>query len=438
MGQTEYSGDMEAMKEMIQREIQSIAGLKERVAFKELMEGVFLSLYETNQQMYSELEQRVQENLTYDQSRYRIKTGIIEREYLDESHHLLSPMDDGDMEDNHYDMKEIQQAVREQGAFSLMKVMLCCDYLELQTLWENPPVFKGIIETEQPEKEWEIEVRLQKNESYLKKLVYLYRLFIRNGIPWQTVNAPYLYKMADVVITKLPEEIAGTEKIRQVSIQFGDYSRIVSQDLIPVWNIQKIAMESVGFPRPCEDHVTYEHTVSLRAYGSDNAYLAEDDQKIQGISQNGEKLRIISENSEAKKWNIYMIRSSKDLKIDRYTYPIMQNGHMESFADNYQKMWNQSIRTKTELIHFIKGFGLEDYVCYQDCEVWEQLPGRKETYSMNSFIPEEVRDTTAQKKLVLHFSPGKKETWLQRDILSFLVSEVQRIYPEYDCGGVLQ
>ena len=56
---------------------------------------------------------------------------------------------------------------------------------------------------------------------------------------------------------------------------------------------------------------------------------------------------------------------------------------------------------------------------------------------MNAFITDEIRNREAQEKLILFFRPGQKETWLQRDILSFLVSEVQRIYPEYDCGGVL-
>ena len=38
----------ENMREMIRREIQSIRVIEERVAFKNLMEGVFLALYDTN------------------------------------------------------------------------------------------------------------------------------------------------------------------------------------------------------------------------------------------------------------------------------------------------------------------------------------------------------------------------------------------------------
>lgn len=437
MGRTEQENGMDVMKEIIRKEIQSISSLEERVIFKELMEGAFLSLYDTNLKMYEGLEHRISEELDYDKNRYFIKTGVMERGFFDASHHLLSPMEESDLTENLYDMKEILQAVTGEGAFPLMKVMLRCDFLELQRLLEDPPVFEGIIETEEPDREWKVEVRLRENRTYLEKIVYLYFLFTRNGIPWQTVNAPYLYKMADVMITGLPDGITGKEKIKKVTIRFGEYSRIVRQDVIPVWNVRRLELDSVGFPAPCADHINFEHHISLRKHGANHAYLVEDDGNIQSVSQEGEKLRIVCETGEAKKWGIYQIRSSEEKKIDRYSFPVMGNSREESFAEQYQRKMGQSIRTKTELAHFIKGLGLEDYVCYQDCKVEENFPGRRETYAVNYFIRDEIRDRAAQKKLVLYFRPGQKEAWLQRDILSFLVSEVQRIYPEYDCGGVL-
>ena len=42
----------EDIREMIRTEIQSISVLEERIAFKEMMEGVFLNLYEKNEEMY--------------------------------------------------------------------------------------------------------------------------------------------------------------------------------------------------------------------------------------------------------------------------------------------------------------------------------------------------------------------------------------------------
>ena len=82
----------EEMKEMIQREIQNIRKLEERVAFRELMEGVFLPLYETNQKMYEDLEDRIQKELSCDVNRCLIRTGLVEKGYVDVSHHLMTPM----------------------------------------------------------------------------------------------------------------------------------------------------------------------------------------------------------------------------------------------------------------------------------------------------------------------------------------------------------
>ena len=56
---------------------------------------------------------------------------------------------------------------------------------------------------------------------------------------------------------------------------------------------------------------------------------------------------------------------------------------------------------------------------------------------MNPFMEDEIRDTRSQKKLLLRFQAGREEEWLHRDIASFLVSEVQRLYPEYECGGMV-
>lgn len=425
------------IKEMIRREIQSIRSLEERVAFKSLMENVFLALYEINEQMYSDLEKRVQDELAYDVNRYLIKTGVIEKQYFDVSHHLMAPMDETDLDDKMYTIADIADAIEEHKEFSLMSVLLRCDFIQIQDIWDNNIEFEGTLETDKSEKKWNIKVELHRNEKYLKKIGHLYQLFIKNGIPWQTINAPYLYKIADVVITKLPDGISWNDTIKRIEINFERFNQIICHDIIPIWNIQKLTLNSVGFPVPCEDHKNFEHSISIREYGTQHAYLAENNLEIQSISQREERLMIVSEVSEAKKWDIYIIKNSSDSKLDQFTYPIMQNGRIENFSEKFQKRWNQSIKTRAELARFIKGFGLEQYVVYQECKIMEQFDKRIETYSMNPFIEDEVRDTRAQKKLLLQFQAGEQEPWLQRDVASFLVSEVQRIYPEYECGGII-
>ena len=427
----------EDMREMIRKEIQSINALEERVIFKRLMEDVFLSLYETNERMYNDLENRVQDELAYDVNKYLIKTGVIERRYFDVSHHLMAPMYESDLDKKTYMIADIINAIESKKDFTLMSVLLRCDFIQIQDIWNNDIEFEGTLETDKTKKKCNIKVKLHQNDKYLKKIGYLYKLFIKNGIPWQTINAPYLYKIADVVITELPDGIAQDDSVKRIEINFEKFNQVICHDLIPIWNIQKLTLNSVGFPVPCEDHKNFEHSISIDEYGTQHVYLAEDNLEIQSISQREERLMIISEVSVAQKWDIYMIRNSEDSKIDRYTYPIMQNGRAENFSEKFQRRWNQSIKTRAELARFIKGFGLEWYVTYQDCKIIDQFDMKVETYSMNPFIEDEVRDTRAQKKLLLQFRAGEGDSWLQRDVASFLVTEVQRIYPEYECGGII-
>lgn len=427
----------EDMKELIRRELQSIGSLDERIAFKGLMEQVFLSLYETNEQMYDQLEKRVEDELAFDVNRYLIKTGVIEREYFDASHHLMSPMEDMDLVVKAYTIEDIADSMEQNGEFVLMKVMLRCDYKQAQDIWDEAMEFSGEIETGQPAQTWNITAKLRQNTDYIKKIGHLYQIFIKNGILWQTVNAPYLYKMADVVLTAIPDGMKGNETIKKVQVHFDKYSQIVCHGVIPIWNIQKITLDGVGFPVPCEDHKNYEHRISIKEHGTKYAYLAEDDSDIRSISQREDRLLIISDTNAARKWDIFMIKNSEDSQIDHYTNPIMQNQKAETFAEKFQRKWNQSVKTRVELARFIKGFGLEQYVVYEDCEVLDQFKSKPETYSMNPFIEDEIRDVRAQKKLLLYFKSGRDEPWLQRDIASFLVTEVQRIYPEYECGGIV-
>ena len=42
-----------------------------------------------------------------------------------------------------------------------------------------------------------------------------------------------------------------------------------------------------------------------------------------------------------------------------------------------------------------------------------------------------------QQVLMLHFSPKNPEDYLNEDIMSFLVTQVQKIFPEYLCIGKL-
>lgn len=424
----------EEMRQMIRKEIHSINNSEERVLFKELMEGVFLSLYETNQKMYERLEHRVMNDLSYDVNRYLIRTGLVERAYLDPSHHLMGTVC---AEDNHrpvYTAGAIRKILGKQGKFCITSVFFQCDALKLRTILEKKDKFNGVVKLSE---DFSVLLSLEASTRYLKQIEHLYHLFIKNGIPWQTVNAPYFFKMIDVYITELPTEIDDKEIIDNIFCDFGEYNQFAKYDMVPIWNIKHLKLKSFGFPIACGDHKNYEHRILIQDYGMEHSYLIEEEERIIHVRQNDNCLIATGAFSDPQKWNICVIISGRENKIDRYSYPIMMNLRKDNFSERYLSKTGQRIRTKMELERYISGFDLEEYVEYQGYDLCKRDSAamESETYSMNFFIEDEIRDYDSSKILYLKFRNKGNHSWLIKDLASFIVSEVQRQYPEYQCRG---
>lgn len=281
---------MTDMEEMIKQEISRIDGLQERIVFKDIIERLFLSLYETNQEMYQELESRIMDDLAFDLNRYRITVGIVEKAYLDPSHHLLSPIREEDMAAREYEIPEMMRQLAEEGRSLVRTCFMEYDYMGIQKLLAKERI-GGKIYTDRGE--YPAEFAVSQNREYLEEISHLYEVFVSNGVTWQTVNAPYLYKFIDVHLLKLPEEITAAQRIIKIEPDFEEYAQWAHDDLIPIWNIRKLKMDSVGFPVPCEDHKSYEHTISIREYGNEHVYLIDDVAHIYSIRQRENRLLIM-------------------------------------------------------------------------------------------------------------------------------------------------
>ena len=107
--------DLEAVKAMIQRELSGIRDLEERRAFRDMMESVFLSLWETNADMYQKLQERVIGEIAWDMNRFCVCTGLVEKENLDPVHPWLAPVWEEDTKKTSYQAKELRQIIREKG-----------------------------------------------------------------------------------------------------------------------------------------------------------------------------------------------------------------------------------------------------------------------------------------------------------------------------------
>jgi len=425
---------MPDMEEMIKKEINRIGNLQERVAFKDIVEQIFLSLHEANQEMYSELEHRVMDDLAFDINRYQICIGMVEKELVDMSHHLLYPILEEDLAMKHYQADLINESLKAQGSCPVKKLFMECDFLQIEKLLQKEKI-SGRIRTNKDI--YPAEFVLRRNMSYLQEIAHLYEVFIANGVKWQTVNAPYLYKFVDVYLTGNELELMQGESITEIETDLMEFDQWAHENFVPLWNIKRMVLDSVGFPMPCEDHRSFEHVISIREYGNEHVYLIDDSRNIINVRQTQNRLLVMGKEAEAKKWNVYMIRNGKNRKFESFTYPVMTNRRKDEFVERFIVRQCMSVKTAAELTRFIRGFGMEEYIEYTGFEITDRTAGIQETYSMNSFILDEIRDNEYKKCLLLKFKGKGKYQFILRDIMSFLTSEVQMLYPEYMCRGEL-
>ena len=124
--------------------------------------------------------------------------------------------------------------------------------------------------------------------------------------------------------------------------------------------------------------------------------------------------------------------------MSAYDYEIMSNKVNVNFSNKISLENRYSIKTKNELARLINSFEVSKYLKFKNAvlEDYEDI-NCNETYDVNDFIIDEIRNENLKNKLILQFEPLDKANYLNNDILSFLVSEVSFIYPEYKCEGKL-
>lgn len=422
------------MKQLIMKEILSIKNLQERIILKELMEQVFLPIYENNMELYQQLEERIKGELTYDVNRYLINTGLIEKKDLAVKHPFMTVMRVEDQEQSSLTVKNIRESIKAEGRCFLGTVFLKSDVLKLRQLLEDHHHTQGIIRTNQEHK---IEVSLEQNKSYLSEVERLYHLFRINSIPWKTVTCPYLFKLVDVYVTDISAQCQDSETVESYRINLGELTSSICYDVMPIWNVWHLKLDSINFP-VCHDQENYEHMIDISDYGEDHIYLVDDQCKSSVVSKNGSQLLITNQLEQVKEWDVYSIRSIDEKADITFKYPVMGNFRSDGFTERLQQRYGQSIKTRGELSRFIKGFCLERYLKYEDCLLREYIDEPEETYAVNFFIIDEIRTDKKDKQLMLLFQAAKGAGWLARDLMSFIVSEVQELYPEYHCIGKLR
>lgn len=400
-----------------------------------IIEDALVALKKQNEKMYIKLQQKIKKEVTYTPHSYAVITGLVDKRHYDNNvgDKVFYPMLKEDLQIKPYDLTQLLNDIKDKKPHLLCKAFVMCDYLKIKKLLNSNRVFKGIIATD--EGDYKVNIKVELSKQHMEEISSLYKSFIHNQIPWKTVNTTYISKMIEIYVVNT-EDLYKDCEIKSITIDFEEFNEFINYNLIPVWNVTYIELMTKGFPTPCEDYINYQHHIPLTAYDTNNSFLIQSPiNDIEYINHYQDEITIINGLQDAIRWHTCLIKQPEETVGIHSKYPFFSNYAQSFFIQKYQHP-SIRVRTKAELIQYIKSCGLEEYISFKDLSIsTDGEDSNIETYNMNPFIIDEIRQESSTKKLVLLFQAHNKGLFFIRDLLSYIISEIQYIYPEYDCVG---
>lgn len=411
----------------INERLQEISDEGERRALKDIVKETLIPFYEHSEQVYHQLEENLQQNYKSNDNGFKIITGIEYKQKLDITDDAMFPMKYSDMSDVIIDVKELREHIANGKEYKVMQVFFKLDYRDIRMLEKSKRVFHGIVKGEYGEYPAELFVR--KNTSYMNQIGELYYLFETNGLNWKTICAPYLSKFFDVYIinTKCPED----EEIMGISIDFEEFKESIEYDLIPIWNIRYLEESTSSYPSFAFDQIHYEHCIFGNRISDKCDYLVcTQEQKLWEVFRQNGDLHIICDADEPIRWKLMEI--NYNARKNNYDAPLFGNSD-ENVAGT------RCIHTKGEITKYINALNYGDYLKLVEIKPIQRTAGRdKETYCMDEFLEDEIRTSTNRQCMIFSFKALHEGFYLNKDVMSYLVSRIQWQIPEFECIGELE
>jgi GrpB-like predicted nucleotidyltransferase (UPF0157 family) len=427
------------VRDQITAKLNEITELDDRQILKKVLNEVFLPLYEHSEAMYKTLEERVFSEMAEASDAYDLYATVVLRDEVDPVHYFLRPMLAEDLEETRYDMKQIGHSVSGAGMCPLMKVFFSCDYRELKPIITGERAFCGSIITDKGRIQGNFTLR--QDTRYVKSVLMLYEAFLDNNLPWKTLNHPYIFRFAEVMLQNCERVLEPEEVIREVNVDFAEYKTHVHYNMVPLWNVEPLSLKASGFPVPCEDKIHYEHTVDLSGTKNEHGYLVVFGEKdVRYVRRTRDALRIVAPAEQRECWAILRVINPAAGKNETHKYPLVSNARRQDFSDILAQRTQRAIRTEGELRRLISSFAAAKRLTLVRIGFAPrnlQEGTAVSSYEMNGFLLDELRRADYQQRMILYFTATETDYFLICDLISFVVSEVQLHYPDYKCEGVL-
>ncbi len=424
------------MRDLIIEKLNKMEDLEQRKLLKDIMSGFFLNLIDYQETMNKNLENRVFSEIDDIERKYDIYMTVCHKNNVDPVDEFLFPVFNEDVEEKKYDMKELAVRINRKLEVKLFTLFMRCGYEKIKALVKSKKNYRGTLIT--AKKSYSVEIRIEQNRDYLNEIEKLYEIFLKNSIPWKTVNNVYANKFFDVILTDCDGILDENEDIVEIKFDLEEYEPYKMTDMVLLWNIQRLKLKSDGFPMPALDKVNFEHVISLKKTGIDHGYLVDGDENhIRYIMRSTEEITIVSPEERAGAWNILKITRVSGEETRKLDNELVSNCRKQSFINRFAQKQSSIIRTRGELKRIASSFETSKYFELLEIEISNKRTFDNVTYDMNFFLIDDIRVGNDKKIMKLKFKALNNDSYIREDLLSFIVSEIQMYFSEYECQGEL-
>ncbi len=425
------------MKDIVIDRINRIEDLEQRKLLKQMMTGLFMNLVDYQEQVNKQLEQRVFQEVKDDEDMYTIYASICAKDEADPIHDFLFPMIPEDLQEPSLTLETLSEAIASQQRVVLETLYLQCSHSQLKHLLSQKRSFKAKLVTTARTVDITCELRLK--QQYLQVIETLYQLFQSNGMPWRTVNHPHLMKFVDVVLSRAHQEVSFDEEEALVRIEtdLEEFSPYKLENMIPLWNVEQLEMRTMGFPIAASDKVNYEHVLNLRKPGNQHGYLVQTEEDIRYLKRDAEELTIVTPRDKSDIWPVWKITQPTEESLKTAQRELFSNQRQLNFIGKYANKQPHVIRSEAEIYRIVNSFEASSELTLVRIEQRSNEHRHEAcSYALNPFINDGIRSDRGEHVLRLCFEANRR-SYVNEDLISFLVSEVQRLLPDYRIEGVL-
>lgn len=420
----------------IAQQLRHIDNLDERKFAKQVLVEGFGRMIHQTEAKYKELENRVYQEIDIPNNRYEVVTTVAARKYYDPTNGTLFPVIPFELK------REIcREELSTQGLLYVGTLFVrgnrqeCREFASLKNI-------SGTLHIGTEEKETRYQFQIRKAVRYTEAVEELYRTFMDNHIPWETVNIGFLGKFYDLFLPmeglysvggKLPE----FPELEEVNLRLEQYEGIVRKGVIPLWNIDPIVFDSKNFMIPCIDGIYYEHEFKIEEGNRGDGYLIRMQEDILEIRHVAEKIIIKSKEETFKGWGAVRMVQDQTVRSLDYEEPFLSNRKKDSFIKRYANRSGVNLMTRTELFRKIMELEIDTYIEIVDYEILDNGRGYPAQESMNWFMGDELFPQESRRILLLKFKEINPGHYLNDSMMWFVVSHIQMDISEYRCVAIL-